>query len=181
MNTRKFQWLKGDKTGKSEIYATTVQENGIDYIVFKSGARVTTDLIGDFITEVSEDGQPFINSQLFEPVKIINTGTTSSKKESKNKTKSDTYSLSDLIRDQLSKNNEFIKITIDVPVLNKSLYNTLTDTYPEVLGDLTKIVVSQYINKDSIEKTIKEKMESYYINKKKFEKTEIINVKTEKF
>lgn len=184
MEERRFQWLKGDKQGKIEKYKDTVRQNDIDYISFQSGARVTTDLIGDYIVELTSEGEPFINSSLFKPNTIIPNGPSpspspSNKAKPKSNTKSDNFSLSDLIKVQLEKNNEFISINLDIPILEKTLFKMLLDTNSDVIDDLTKIVISKYINKEDIETTIKEKMLAYYNGDATFEKTDYLNVKTE--
>lgn len=186
MSVRNFQWLKGDKVGKQEIFDKTLRENDVDYIVFKSGNRITTDLLGDFVTEITEGGEQIIDHTLFDPTEIKNPSTENIAPKKKvvkppvTKTKSDSYSLSDLIKAQLEKNNEFIKINIDIPVLKKELFKMLMDTNPEILDDLTKIVVLKYINKEVIEEDIKKKMMAYYNDDETFEKTDVINIKTEK-
>ena len=181
MEERQFQWLKGDKQGKIEKYKETVRENDIDYILFKSGNRVTTDLIGDYITEITVNGEPFINSSLFKPNRIVNkkVNKAAPKAKAKTETKSDGFSLADLIKVQLEKKNEFISINLDIPILDKSLFKMLLDTNPEVIDDLTKIVISKYISKDNIDEVVKNKMLAYYNGDEAFEKTDYINVKTE--
>ncbi len=181
MEKRKFQWVKGDRLGKTEFYKNTIQENGIDYLAFESGKRVTTDLIGDYIVELGENGEQFISSDIFQPQTILNSDVAPKQTtKKKTNTKADNYSLSDLIKDQLDKNNEFIKINIDIPVLKKDLYKMLMDTNSDLLNDLTKIVILKYINRDSIEESVKKKMNLYYSGKEDFEKTDFIDIVTEK-
>jgi hypothetical protein len=141
-----------------------------------------------FITEITENGEPFINSLQFQPDFIKDAPKTSAQKnnqkvkpKNETNTKLDNFSIADLIKKQLDKNNEFVKIYIDIPVLKKDLYEMLADTHEEILDDLTKIVVSKYINKENIEELIKAKMKSYYSGDEDFEKTEVINVEQKNY
>lgn len=188
---RRFQWVLGEKQGKIENYKRTVREAEIDYIEFDSGARATTDLLGEYIVEITEDGEPFINSSQFKP-DIIKPGIVESAPKinqqasslnKKSNTKSDNFSLSDLIKKQLDKNNEYIEIKLNIPVFKKDLFEILKDTHEEILTDLTKIIISKYINKEAIEELVKNNLTSYYTDDTIFDikiiEKDIININTE--
>jgi uncharacterized protein YuzE len=175
MEKRRFQWLKGDMQGKIETYKTTIRENDVDYLLFQSGKRVSTDLIGDYITEISEDGEPFISSEIFNAGTVINTPPINKKVQQNNIKKSNlAISVEDIILKQLEKSDNKININIQIPLISNDFFKILSDAHNDILTDLIKIITAKYINKDNIEDTLKKEISKYYYN------SDIIDLKTEK-
>lgn len=175
---RKFQWLKGPNQGSIDDYLDTITEDGIDFLIFKSGRRVAAELVGDYIMEMSEAGS-IITNDIFKSSKIVSSyednpltrtafNQATPRKErvlsQANSQKSDSFSLTDLIKSKLAKGNTFINVTLEVPVLDKNLFGLLNDSYPELLNDLSAIIIEKSLNLDVIKTEISSTLKQYYLN-----------------
>jgi len=189
MSENKYQWIKGDSIGKVETLKEIITVEGKEYVLFNSNKRVARNVLNEYLVEYNDGGDIYIDSRMLDesvniPPLISNSkaNNTSTGRLNKEQTKSDQFTLTDIINRQLEKNNEIITIEIEVPVLKKEYVDMLIDTNPSVIDDLTKIVMSKYINKEELEKIINDKINSFYSRAKIIEKTrpQIIDIVTEK-
>lgn len=49
-----YQWIKGDNTGRVEEITGNLDENGLSFILFKSGRRINESLLLEYLMEVPE-------------------------------------------------------------------------------------------------------------------------------
>jgi len=183
MKKRQFQWLKGSNAGNVETFVEVLRVKDVDYIIFESGKRVSTSLIGDFIAELAEDGTLYIDSKMFDATRVE---TSKSKLKSRQnqmpineKRKSDSLNLTDIILSKLKTKSEYVKSVLNIPVLDVSVYEMLYDVYPDLLTDLTKIIIDNYINIDTISDSIKQTLTSFYNGDSDITSSSFINAEIE--
>lgn len=77
MSLKTYQWIKGERAGevvKSD--GDTVNNDGIDFIVFADGSSCNTELVGDYIIEVLNDSPEnlfMLNDLAPEPLRMVET------------------------------------------------------------------------------------------------------------
>jgi len=130
-----LQWIKGDKQGNVEIVDDTVD----NWTVFKSGNRIDTSLINEFMAPVN--GEPLD----FSPTKTVSkTVSRSPKKEVKKSP----------IRLLFEKQKEFEKdslcIEIPIEIPKNAIYDLLTSTFDgdEVRVELESFILDQIPNNE---------------------------------
>ena len=91
----------------------------------------------------------------------------------------DDYTITNLIQDQLKKNQHEISIDIKIPIIKLELFGILQDSYPKIFDVLLKTITSKYINQESLYNQLKDKLGVYYqINNQAID-SNIIECKTE--
>lgn len=58
-----YQWQKGEYLGEYSIAVDTIQEDDMNFIVFKDGRRINTDLVNEFLIPVNSEEEGFIFSE----------------------------------------------------------------------------------------------------------------------
>lgn len=153
----KLQWIKGDKMGTVETVVGTEGE----WTIFESGGRVSTGLIGEFLSPI--DGEPldFTPSQITVPQTgpvQDNTPTVSTNTSSPIRTLFDKQ-----------KKNDKIKLTLSFPieVPKEAIYEIISSSFDldEVNDELESFIVDQISDdfvKDSLMESIKELISTRY-------------------
>ena len=153
----KLQWIKGDKMGTVETVVGTEGE----WTIFESGGRVSTGLIGEFLSPI--DGEPldFTPSQITVPQTIPvqdNAPTVSTNASSPIRTLFDKQ-----------KKNDKIKLTLSFPieVPKEAIYEIISSSFDldEVNDELESFIVDQISDgfvKDSLMESIKELISTRY-------------------
>lgn len=147
MYAEKYQWIKGDKSGKVEAYAS--HDN--DWVYFLGGGRISTGVLNEFMIQVDGDTpldlsitrsdkkvEPIIKQQ---PVK---------KKEDFNPVKS---LLSQAAKD---KQECLYRYNIDLP--KAAVYNLIKDSFETDVDELLVEMIMSTIDKNELYKSVEEQL-----------------------
>jgi len=154
----RLQWIKGDKIGTVETVTGTEGE----WTIFASGGRVSTNLIGEFLTPIQGEPMDFSdpppNSALKEAAKTYKKNAVSLPMASPIRTLFDKQKKNDKIKLNLS-------FPIEVP--KEAIYEIISSSFDldEVNNELESFIVDQISDdfvKDSLMQSIKELISTRY-------------------
>ena len=153
----KLQWIKGDKIGTVETVAGTEGE----WTIFASGGRVSTSLIGEFLSPIQGEPMDFSaspSSALKEAAKTYKENIVSLPMASPIRTLFDKQKKNDKIKLNLS-------FPIEVP--KEAIYEIISSSFDldEVNNELESFIVDQISDdfvKDSLMQSIKELISTRY-------------------
>jgi hypothetical protein len=139
-----YQWIKGENIGTIE----TISTNDDTFTIFESGRRIKTNLISEFLIDVEQTGEVFIEKQLIE--------TTIDEHKEKNistqNIKNEIDPISILFK-KIKRKPTTINIELSIDLLDTSLYDILKESFNE--NDL-KNAYTSYINDQINKMNIKE-------------------------
>lgn len=161
-----YQWVKGDYTGRIETFSEYLDENGLNFIVFKSGKRINESLILEYMIEVPEH-QAVIEDYADDPIPDVVVATESvtdpvvvSAPKVKNSP------VMQLLLSQKKEDDEIIDVELSVKVPKKEMVDILKSSFgDEIEGDLYEYIYNQLdiaAIKDSIEDKIKKFIKTHY-------------------
>lgn len=151
MYAEKYQWIKGEKSGKIEAYAS----HDSDWVYFQGGGRIGVNVMTEFMIQVDAN-TPFdleITKHRVEPiVKKIQKPT-----ENLNKNKEEFNPIKSLLK-QASKEKITCKYEFEIQIPKTSVYNLIKDSFEaDVDKDILEIVMSS-IDKNELYKNIQEQI-----------------------
>lgn len=163
-----YQWVKGDNTGRVEEISNNLDENGLNFIVFKSGRRINESLLLEYLMEVPEYA-----AKAAEESAIINN---SSDLHPKSPQRQEQYihqpsqikdgPVMQLLKAQKSVDDISLKISFDVQIPKKEMINVLKVSFgEEIEEDIHKYLFDQLEEKsikETIEKEIKKFIKKHY-------------------
>ena len=192
-NKRYFQWIKGDKIGKIEIFKETKVVNGISFILFESNARINEKVLPEFLQEVDKEfvagnyvDERVINfdSNILNNQNINNTNTNTTFNTNNNTTFNTNNNIGKssvtlqkspvriLLEKQLESNNIEINIPIKAFTVKPDVFNILHESFgDEALDELINIIFDS-LDKQELNKLLKESV-LYFYNKHNNQKTYI--------
>jgi hypothetical protein len=152
-----YQWVKGDYTGRIETVSDSLDEGGLNFIVFKSGKRINESLILEYMIEVPEhqaiiedyveEEIPNIPIEIDEPQIVINSPV--------NVPVSKNSPVMQLLLSQKKEDDEIIEMELSVKVPKKEMVEILKSSF----GDEIEKDLYEYISKQLDIKTIKDSIE----------------------
>ena len=153
MYSEKYQWIKGDKAGNVESYASHDQE----WIYFLGGGRISVNLLNEYMmqydgpgfeieipkqrTQTVQQTQPVIQEipvKTIDPVKI-------------------------LLKQSL-KTEESFMYTLNLNIPKKTVYELIKDSFDTDVDGLITELVFENIDKDSLYKEIQDNIKEQIIN-----------------
>ena len=158
---KRYQWVRGEKTGKVEEIIENKEVDGVVWIYFKSGARIKPSMMNEFMLELV-DGQTSID-----PLNNPITNSTESYSNNLNFSKKPATAVRQLLEKQAQKNIEKINIELLIPMPNKGIYDVIRDSYDKDEVD-TEIIalIADFLNgpemKDVLQQSAKEIVKNYY-------------------
>ena len=162
----KLQWIKGDKFGNVEIVNGTQDQ----WTTFKSGGRIATNLISEFLEPIVGNALDLNPPQTIkDPHKLDNQDLegTDMKWVTK-KTTSETVSPIRTLFDKQKKNDKVkLNLTFPIEVLNKAIYEIISSSFDadEVNDELESFIkdqISEDLILDSLFDSIKELIKTRY-------------------
>lgn len=156
---QKLQWIKGDKAGTVE----EVIEQDNEWTKFKSGSRISTNLINEFMLLV--DGEPLDINQVNDDNQKENHSNIKQSKENHTAAKNNPIKL---LFDKQKKTDDIqlnIEFLINVPTTD--IFNILSITFDEkeVVEELTQFISNQIDNeliKSKLNESIKQLINNRY-------------------
>jgi hypothetical protein len=156
MYAEKYQWIKGEKSGKIESYASHDSE----WIYFQGGGRISVSVINEFMMQVDSNStfdleitkQPVVNSvkQIQKP------------KEPVQNIKDDFNPVKVLLK-QAAKDNLICKYEFEIQIPKPNVYNLIKESFEsDVDKDILDIVMSN-IDKNKLYKDIQEQIKEQTI------------------
>ena len=149
MYAEKYQWIKGDKSGKVEAY--TSHDN--DWIYFLGGGRIAVNVLNEFMIQV--DGDTPLDISITKTERKVNTEkqnavAPSKKKEEFNPVKS--------LLSQASKDKqEFLyRFNIDLP--KPAVYNLINDSFETDVDELLVEMIMSTMDKNELYKNVQEQL-----------------------
>ena len=149
MYAEKYQWIKGDKSGKAEAY--TSHDN--DWIYFLGGGRIAVNVLNEFMIQV--DGDTPLDISITKTERKPNTerpvtATPPKKKEEFNPVKS---LLSQAAKD---KQECLYKFNIDLP--KPAVYNLIKDSFETDVDELLVEMIMSTMDKNELYKNVQEQL-----------------------
>lgn len=167
MYAEKYQWIKGDKTGKVEIYSSHDSE----WVYFIGGQRIKSELLPEFMLQV-EGNNPldFSINQTHIPDSIPNTVQTKVNNVEQPKTeqpKEEFNPVKSLLK-QAAKCKLDCTYSFQIDIPKPSVYNLVNESFETDTDNLVLELVMSNINKDELYKSVKEQIKEqilkFYIN-----------------
>ena len=148
----KYQWIKGDKIGTVEILD---KEDG-EWSIFKSGGRINTSLIPEFMLLV--DGEEL---NFTPPTPAPVNAPKEYKKPAKSQSKSAVSPIRTLLDKQKKLDKHNIQISIPIDLLSLDIYSLLSTSFDEeeVNQELQQFIEDQ-IQSDKIIGMVQESIQS---------------------
>jgi len=147
----KYQWIKGDKIGTVEI----LDKQEGEWSVFKSGGRINTSLIQEFMLEV--DGEEL---DFDPPTPALANAADKYKKRAKNQPKA-ASPIRTLLDKQKKLDKHNIQISIPIDLLSLDIYSLLSTSFDEeeVNQELQQFIEDQ-IQSDKVIGMVQESIQS---------------------
>lgn len=147
----KYQWIKGDKIGTVEI----LDKQEGEWSIFKSGGRINTSLIPEFMLEV--DGEEL---DFDPPTPALVNAAETYKKQVKSQPKA-TSPLRTLLDKQKKLDKHNIQISIPIDLLSLDMYSLLSTSFDEeeVNQELQQFIEDQ-IQSDKVIGMVQESIQS---------------------
>jgi len=147
----KYQWIKGDKIGTVEI----LDKQEGEWSVFKSGGRINTSLIQEFMLEV--DGEEL---DFDPPTPALANAADKYKKRAKNQPKA-ASPIRTLLDKQKKLDKHNIQISIPIDLLSLDMYSLLSTSFDEeeVNQELQQFIEDQ-IQSDKVIGMVQESIQS---------------------
>jgi hypothetical protein len=165
-----YQWVKGDNTGRVEEIAGNADENGLNFIVFKSGRRINESLLLEYLMEVPEYA-----AKVAEESAIINGRSQATMQQEQYiqtpsvKAAQQEGPVMQLLKAQKSVDEISLKISFDVKVPKKEMISVLKVSFGDEIETDIQSYISDQLDKNSIEETltqeIKKFIKKYYESK----------------
>jgi hypothetical protein len=168
VEVKRYQWVRGEKLGNVEIFKEEKEEAGVAWIYFESGARIKSELLSEFLLEVSEAdlaNNPIHGNNSTNPLDTLNPlGNSSPVQTAQAAPKSP---VRQLLEKQAKKNVEEINLLIEMPIPKRSIYEVIRDSYDdgEVDKELTSMLLENLSNeetKEQLKKAVINLIETYY-------------------
>ena len=159
MYAEKYQWIKGEKTGKVEQY--TSHDN--EWVYFVGGARISSTLIQEYMLQVDGNTPLDLNitTSNVQPAPVFERKVTP-KKEEFNPIKS-------LLKKATPENVE-CSYTFNISLPKKSVYTLIKDSFDSDIDSLVLELIMAEIKPaelyKEVEKQIKEQILNFYIDGK---------------
>jgi hypothetical protein len=149
-SAEQLQWIKGDKIGNPE----TIDSQDNVWTVFKSGSRIATDLIDEFMITVSGELLDFTGSNQTEVPHII------SQKEIKDNP------IKTLFAKQKKTDEVNLNLNFSIKIPTADIFNIISMTFDsdEVLLELDSFISNQ-IDKEILKKALRDSIEQLIIDK----------------
>lgn len=147
----KFQWIKGDHIGTVE----EVKEEIDEWTTFKSGRRIATNLLTEFMTPIESE---------FVDIESRPVNKQPGKQPAKRRHTQDIgmdSAVMLLLKNMKNLKEETISVDIKVKLPNEDKYNLLIDSFDDANKEIIKFIIGQ-INSESIIKAIEEKINEKY-------------------
>jgi hypothetical protein len=147
---KKLQWIKGDKTGKVE---TVKNIDGDGWLIFESGSRISTELVGEFMMDASEGALEIDDLSTRTPQHNQHERTTHVKP------KVVESPLMSLLKKMSKTQSTPLEVTIKVEVPSTAMYSVLIDSFDEeeVHKEITTYILDQVddqLIKESVQTSI---------------------------
>lgn len=159
MYAEKYQWIKGEKTGNVEQYASHDNE----WVYFVGGSRINVQLLQEFMLQVDANTPlDFSITRQDMPVQAASVVQRNpvQKKEEFNPVKS--------LLKQASKDNLKCTYNFEISIPKKSVYNLIEDSFETDTSSLILELIMADIKKDElyklVEEQIKEQILKFYNN-----------------
>lgn len=163
MYAEKYQWIKGDKVGSVEQYAS--HDN--DWVYFLGGGRISSGLIQEYMMQVSSDTPLDLSITKSEPVArpVQPVKTEVKKKEEFNPVKS--------LLKQAAKNKQQFSYRFDIDIPKQQVYTLIQDSFETDIDELLVDMIMSDINKnelyENVRQQLKEQILKIYNNGKQSE------------
>lgn len=160
-----YQWIKGDNTGRVEEVSGNLDENGLNFIVFKSGRRINESLLLEYLMEVPEyAAKAAEESAIVSRGKDLVQAPTAQQPIEKITVKESP--IMQLLRAQKSIDEISLKISFEVKMPKKEMVDVLKVSFgEEVEEDIYKYISDQLDEKsikETLEREIKKYIKKYY-------------------
>jgi len=135
---QRLQWLKGEKIGTVE---TVVAQDG-EWTTFKSGARISTDLINEFMILINDEPLDFIQ---IEPISSVQSPTPLAKKvRTVNKIPAQNP-IRTLFNKQKKTDTIDLVLTFPINAPTSDIFNIISSSFDktEVINELTAFIMDQ--------------------------------------
>lgn len=168
-----YQWIKGDNTGRVEEISGNLDENGLSFIVFKSGRRINESLLLEYLMEVPEyaakAAEESAVASISTPQQLQQIPQTQVQVQVQVQAPAKEGPVMQLLRAQKSEDQISLKIAFDVKMPKKEMVNVLRVSFGEdIEDDLQKYVSDQLDDKaikEILEQEIKKFIKKHYESK----------------
>lgn len=148
---KKLQWIKGDKTGKVET-VNSIDSDG--WLIFESGGRISSELVGEFMMDASE-GALEIDDLSSRPQQYSSYDTITAQP----KPKVVESPLMSLLKKMTKTQATSLNVFINVEVPSSAMYSVLIDSFDEedVHNEITNYILNQVddaLVKESVKSSI---------------------------
>ena len=146
----RYQWIKGDLSGKIEIFKETKEENGEQWTYFVSGKRIRSSLVSEFMLKLNEGEVPL---QIELPPTITNVYFENNNPTPTHQIQQEPKIVKSPIRDLLEKQckeQKKITVNVEISVPTKELYQIIRDAYGEEANDELKALLFAKISADKV-------------------------------
>ena len=174
VKVKRYQWVRSDKTGIVETFKEEREDAGSVWIYFESGSRIKTELISEFLLEVTDEqlandpihgidsSEDVLNS--LNPQQALEQAIPQLMEAIPMAQKSP---VRQLLEKQAKKNVEEIQLVIEMPIPKKSIYEVIRDSYEdgEVDEELSSMLLENLGSetiKDQLKKAVINLIENYY-------------------
>jgi hypothetical protein len=183
-SSQDFQWIKGDNAGDIEAFDSIQQDNvGNTYVCFKSGQRINTNLLEEFMISFVKTGVNFSGPNtpagpVMMPEDIQAVRKTTPKINSINyetgdyKYRTEDTAIHKLLRKQ-KPNWVDINISIKLNLPTKELYSVLITSFEEAEDEIAEYVV-EGVEIEDIKKAISDSIKNTFYGGEKKPKTKTI-------
>lgn len=151
MYAEKYQWIKGEKSGKVETYASHDGE----WVYFQGGARIGVNVMPEFMMQV--DANTTFDLEITKQPKDFPAKQVQKQVEQLHKPKEDFNPVKSLIK-QAAKDNLVCKYEFEIQIPKPNVYNLIKDSFEaDIDKDILDIVMSN-IDKNKLYKDIQEQI-----------------------
>lgn len=168
-----YQWIKGDNTGRVEEITGHLDENGLNFVTFKSGRRINESLLLEYMMEVPEYA-----AKAAEESALISKGSdlppVQHKPQGHNIQQPQQVATKEspviqLLKAQKIVDDVSIKISFEVKVPKKEMISVLKVSFGEEIEDDMHKYLSDQLDdakiKETLEQEIKKFIKKYYESK----------------
>jgi predicted transcriptional regulator len=151
MYAEKYQWIKGEKSGKIETYAS----HDLEWVYFQGGSRIGVNVMPEFMIQV--DANSAFNLEITKQPKDFPIKQVQRPQEVIQKPREDFNPVKTLIK-QAAKEKLTCKYEFEIQIPKTNVYNLIKDSFEsDIDKDIIDIVMSS-IDKNQLYKNIQEQI-----------------------
>lgn len=146
MFAEKYQWVKGEKSGNVELY----HSHDAEWIYFKSGARISVNLLQEFMLQV--EGEIAMDMSITKSRPEPRQKEVAQKKEDPNPIKA--------LLNQATKEKLQFAYRFDLDIPKATVYNLIKDSFDVDVDSIVVDTLMLHIDKNELHKQVKEQIKT---------------------